>query len=244
MNKALAIVATTVLATSASALLAASDASANDRFWSGVKPSFNSPSPSPQPRYEAPSRPRQTYTEPRSERRTKPARAPVEKEEPAPVKYADGKGREYDRASKVWFDGKGLCWTGKQAWTFKAGSWFYGTARWQQADGTWQTNAADDPAPVDCRSNSVFAAKMPAAPEDKSAGSKDTQYSEGRGNAPEQKDKKVSDSDVPPMKTAEKPTETSAKPVPPSQDGTPSRAPECKKYIPSVGSMVSVPCDQ
>jgi len=240
MNKALAIVATTVLAASASALMAASDASANDRFWSGVKPSFNSP----QPQQEAPSyqRPRQTYTEPRSQPRSKPARAPVEKEEPAPVKYADGKGREYDLASKVWFDGKGQCWTGKQTWTFKSGSWFYGSSRWYPADGSWKTNAAEDPAPVDCRSAPVFAAKMPSVPEDKGSTSKDTQYSEGRGNATE--DKKVSDSDVPPMKTAEKPTETSAKPVPPQQPGAPSRTPECRKYSPNVGGMISVPCDQ
>jgi len=240
MNKALAIVATTVLVASASALMAASDARANDRFWSGVKPSFGSPQPQA-PSYQ---RPQREYSEPRSERRSKPARAPVEKEEPAPVKYADGKGREYDRASKVWFDGKGLCWTGKQVWTFKNGAWFYGKSRWAQNDGVWHTSAADDPAPVDCRSNAVFAAKMPAAaPEDKgSTTSKDTQYSEGRGNASEEK--KVSDSEVPPLKTAEKPTETSAKPVPPNQDGTPSRTPECRKYSSSIGGMITVPCDQ
>ncbi len=241
MNKALAIVATTVLAASASALVAAS-ASANDRFWSGVKPSFGSPQPS----YEAPSyrRPQRDYTEPRAARRSKPAREAIEKEPEIAIKHADGKGREYDVAGKVWFDGKSNCWTGKQPWTFKAGSWFYGSSRWYQNDGAWQTNAADDPVPVDCRSNAVFAAKVPAQPEDKGSTSKDTQYSEGRPtSAPEEK--KVSDSDVPPpLRTAEKPTETSAKPLPPQQDGTPNKSPECKKYSPSVGAMISVPCDQ
>ena len=248
MNKALAIVATTVLAASASALMAAS-ANANDRFWSGVKPSFSSPQPS----YEAPTyrRPQREYSEPRASRHAeppasrhaKPARKTIEKEPEIVVKHTDGKGREYDVASKVWFDGKNNCWTGKQPWVFKSGSWFYGNSRWHLNDGAWQTNAADDPAPVDCRSNAVFAAKMPAQPEDKGSNSKDTQYSEGRSAAPEEK--KVSDSDVPPpIRTAEKPTETSAKPLPPQQDGTPSKAPDCKKYSSSIGGMVSVPCAQ
>jgi len=240
MNKALAIVATTVLAASASALMAAS-ASANDRFWSGVKPSFSTPQPS----YQAPTyrRPQREYSEPRAARRSKPERErEVEKEPEIVVKHADGKGREYDVASKVWFDGKNNCWTGKQPWVFKSGSWFYGNSRWHLNDGAWQTNAADDPAPVDCRSNAVFAAKVPAQPEDKGSNSKDTQYSEGRSAAPEEK--KVTDSELPPIRTAEKPTETSAKPLPPQQDGTPSKAPDCKKYSSSIGGMVSVPCDQ
>ena len=61
------------------------------------------------------------------------------------IRYADGKGRVYDLASKAWCDGNNHCWTGKYAWTFKDGTWFYGSNRWYEAEGTWRTDAAEAP---------------------------------------------------------------------------------------------------
>ena len=47
---------------------------------------------------------------------------------------------------------------------------------------------------------------------------------------------------APPVKTAEKaPAEESAQLAPPA-DGNAVRASECKKYFPSVGEMLPVPC--
>ena len=42
--------------------------------------------------------------------------------------------RVYDLASKAWCDGNNHCWTGKSAWTFKDGTWFYGSNRWYEAE--------------------------------------------------------------------------------------------------------------
>ena len=41
----------------------------------------------------------------------KPAAQPQQKV--AVIRYADGKGRVYDVASKAWYDGKNHCWSGK-----------------------------------------------------------------------------------------------------------------------------------
>jgi hypothetical protein len=154
-------------------------------------------------------------------------RKPVEKVTPAPVvKYADGKGRQYDKTSQVWFDGKSQCWSGKQAFVFKGGSWFYGSHPWQQANGTWQTSAPDAPAPVACDTVAAFAAKMQAAPAEKktakAAPAEPAAKSTQTAQAPE---------------AAKAPEAKSAKPA------DTAKAPECKKYFPSVGEMVSVPCE-
>ena len=80
---------------------------------------------------------------------------------PAVIRYADGKGRIYDVASKTWCDGNKHCWTGKYAWTFREGNWFYGTARWYEDGGVWKTDAADGPVAVDCETVPVFASIKP-----------------------------------------------------------------------------------
>ena len=57
---------------------------------------------------------------------------------PAPVvKYADGEGRQFDRASKTWFDGAGECWKGDRAFVYRGDAWFYGKARWVQTSNGW-----------------------------------------------------------------------------------------------------------
>ena len=135
------------------------------------------------------------------------------------IKYADGKGRLYDLASKVWCDGNNHCWSGKYAWTFKDGAWFYGTSRWYEANGAWRTNAAEAPTVVDCETVPAFAAIKPTTGQEfarKEIG--DTDVSQP-GSAPQA-----------PIKTVEKA----------AADKSPS---ECKKYFPTVGEMVSVPCE-
>jgi hypothetical protein len=138
------------------------------------------------------------------------------------IRYADGKGRVYDLASKSWCDGNNHCWTGKYAWTFKDGAWFYGSNRWYEADGTWRTDAAEAPRVVDCETVPAFAKLKPTTElqivsrpdEDQTAQPNDTREA------------------APPIKTVEKaPASPGAKPA------------ECKKYFPSVGETLPVPCE-
>jgi hypothetical protein len=78
------------------------------------------------------------------------------------VRYVDSMGRIYDPAGMAWFDGGTRCWTGSLPWTFKNGSWFYGTSRWYKNDGNWIADAADPPAPVACHAVPAFAGVQPA----------------------------------------------------------------------------------
>jgi hypothetical protein len=81
-------------------------------------------------------------------RRIKPA--PVLVSAAPIIRYADGKGHVYDVASKVWCDGNNHCWSGQLAWTYRDGTWLYGTSRWYESDGVWKTDAANGPVVVDC----------------------------------------------------------------------------------------------
>jgi hypothetical protein len=138
-------------------------------------------------------------------KRIKPVIVPADK---GPIlKYADGRGRVYDLASKTWCDGNNHCWTGALAWTFRDGAWFYGTSRWYEADGTWRSDAANAPVAVDCETIPAFAAIKPTT---------------GQQVARKDIDNEGLQKDGP----------TAA-----------SKPAECKKYFPSVGEMVSVPCE-
>jgi hypothetical protein len=139
------------------------------------------------------------------------------------VKYVDGKGRVYDLGSKVWCDGNKHCWSGKLAWTFRDGTWFYGTSRWYEVDGAWKTDVADGPTTVDCETVPAFATLKPTTEQAVAR-----QEIDNGGGQP--KDTPVA---MVPIKTVEtsRPGTTAAKPA------------DCKKYFPSVGEMVSVPCE-
>lgn len=76
------------------------------------------------------------------------------------VRFADGDGRRYNPSSKVWFDGKGSCWSGKDAFTFKKGAWFYGDAAWTQSSTTWTAEGDEQPELVSCDSDPIFAANV------------------------------------------------------------------------------------
>ena len=79
-------------------------------------------------------------------------------EKPAPAaKYSDAQGRQFDPTSKVWFDGKGLCWSGDKPFAFKSGSWFYGDARWVETSSGWGVSTGGLPQQVSCDGIKAFA---------------------------------------------------------------------------------------
>jgi hypothetical protein len=220
MNKQMILVAVAAGAV-ASAFVPAAQAKGGHRHFHGFHwtPSFSS-----------------SYEEPVIVRRRVIQKVYVEKKkvvasEPA-AKLIDGKGRQYDAAAKVWFDGKGQCWSGKEAFAFRSGNWFYGNARWYEIDGSWKTNAAEAPATIDCEASPMIAAKLQgkAKPKD------DTSAKDVGQNLDKAEPKKTTTTETaPPVKVA---TETAA-----STPETP-KASECKKYFPSVGEMLTVPCGQ
>ena len=151
----------------------------------------------------------------------------VEKPAPARPKYSDAQGRQFDSTSKVWFDGKGQCWSGDKAFAFKSGSWFYGDARWVETSSGWGVSTGGLPQQVSCDGIKAFSAKIEQA-EAKPA-------------------KTVAEPKVEKVEQAELKAEPVQKPVArvvTSNPDTPAKASECKKYFPSVGEMVSVPCTE
>ncbi|MFM9846969.1 MAG: hypothetical protein ACKVP3_07395 [Hyphomicrobiaceae bacterium] len=153
------------------------------------------------------------------------------------VKFADGEGRQFDPASKVWFDGKSQCWSGKEQFTFKNGDWSYGKKEWAESKGSWKVASGDAPELVSCESVPSFAAKANAI-------ATKTATQTGKLEKAENADKGAASQPAPvtpspaKIKTAE--SDTSAivqKPV-----TTPASA-ECKKYFASVGQMITVPCE-
>jgi len=154
-----------------------------------------------------------------STKRSKPAVGPADR---APIiRYSDGRGRVYDVGSKAWGDGNNRCWTGPLAWTYKGGGWLYGGARWYEADGTWRTDAAEAPRVVDCETIPAFASLKP------------TTELEVARSGPDSGPPKA-----PPAVAAPRP----------AREGSPAASAatkpgDCKKYFPSIGGMVSVPCE-
>ena len=170
--------------------------------------------------------------------------APLEKVEKvvkkvAPlVKFADGEGRQFDPSSKVWFDGKSQCWSGQEQFTFKNGDWSYGKKEWAEGDGSWKVASGDAPELVSCESVPSFSAKADAF-------ATKTAAQRSKLEKAENADKGATSQPAPAtpgpakIKTAESDTSAIAqKPV------TPSTSAECKKYFPSVGQMISVPCTE
>jgi hypothetical protein len=153
------------------------------------------------------------------------------------VKFADGEGRQFDPASKVWFDGKDQCWSGSKGFTFKNGSWFYGSSSWTETGGGWQVTGAEAPELVSCESvpsfaekANAFAAKQATPPAVTKPAIKAVE-----AEKPATKEKPAATA-TPKIKTAETDASTSQKPTVP--------AAECKKYFPSVGQLIPVPCTE
>jgi hypothetical protein len=129
------------------------------------------------------------------------------------VRFADSEGRRYSPSSKVWFDGKSSCWSGREAFTFKKGAWHYGEAVWAQSGTAWSVARGAPPELVSCDSDPAFAApaKEYAATATKS----------------------------PTAGTAAAVTATSGSSPEPHKAAVKTG---CKKYFPSVGQMLTVPC--
>jgi hypothetical protein len=143
------------------------------------------------------------------------------------AKYVDGQGRQFDLTSKVWFDGKSQCWQGDKAFAFKNGAWSYGDARWIESSAGWGVSSGEVPQQVSCDGIKAFSAKIEQAqakPAQKSA------------SVVEPKVEKVEQAEVKPV---EKPAKVAT-----SSTETATKTSDCKKYFPSVGEMVSVPCGE
>ena len=135
----------------------------------------------------------------------------------------------------MWYDGQSRCWSGKFPWTFKNGSWFYGSYGWSEANGTWRTNALEAPVSVACETVPAFAAK--ATP---TSGQTELAATQGEAGEPR---RAPAPKPLAPVKTAEKGlTQEPVKfALPP--DSNAAKASECKRYFPNVGEMLPVPCN-
>jgi hypothetical protein len=139
------------------------------------------------------------------------------------VSYTDGKGRVYDPASKAWHDGQNRCWSGQAPWTFKGGSWFYGSAQWVQSGDTWSTTAAEAPIAIACDAVPAFAAKVPGTGGPKDLGG---YSSDPVGTAPAARNADDQKRSAPAV----------------TANGEAGRGDACKRHFPSGGGTVTMPC--
>ena len=147
-------------------------------------------------------------------RRTRSARnkAPDQEKADTLVRFADTEGRRYNPSSKVWFDGKSACWSGKAAFTFKRGTWYYGETIWTQSASTWSAAEGAQPELVSCESDPAFAAQAK-----EHAAAATTSSTVGAATV----------------------TATPRSNTEPPRAGIKAG---CKKYFPSIGQMLTVPC--
>ena len=171
----------------------------------------------------------------RAARQSKPEKSEKVVKKVVPlVKFADGEGRQFDPASKVWFDGKSQCWSGGEQFTFKSGDWFYGKKEWAESNGAWKAASGEAPELVSCETVPSFAAKANAVAAKASQASKKAENAD-KGAASQPTPATPAPAKI---KTAESDTSTvSQKPV------VTSSSAECKKYFASVGQMITVPCE-
>ena len=227
MNKLVLAAATAATVLGATSIAFAPQAEAGMRIGFGFRhhmfrPHFHSPAPS----YRAPDED-EVRIKRRKIVRSKPQ---PEKKAVQLVKFADGSGRQFDPAGKVWFDGKSQCFSGKQQFTFKNGAWFYGSSKWAETNGIWKTSSSEAPELVSCESVPSFAAKANAFTS-KTASQGET--SKGASDQPVKTPAAV----VPKIKTAE------GTAVSETAKAAPAPA-ECRKYFPSIGQMLVVPCGE
>ena len=153
------------------------------------------------------------------------------------VKFADGEGRQFDPASKIWFDGKSQCWSGKEQFTFKNDDWSYGKKEWAESNGAWKVASGDAPELVSCESVPSFSAKANAFATKTAAQGSKLEKAENAGKGASQPAPATPGPAK--IKTAEGDTAAIAQ-----KPATPSTSAECKKYFPSGGQMISVPCTE
>jgi hypothetical protein len=153
----------------------------------------------------------------------------------ASAKTEDSQGRMFDGVTKTWFDGKGQCWKGDKAFAYRSGSWFYGNARWVETSSGWGVSTGALPSQVSCDGIQAFSGRIQQAQPNTTV-------------APAQPKTAQTQAPVEPpvAQVATAPATTTA--PEPQANTTPPAAPanarECKKYFPSVGEMVTVPCTE
>lgn len=162
---------------------------------------------------------------------TKTVPVPAKAASPAAVKTEDRQGRMFDPVTKTWFDGKGQCWKGDKAFTFRNDGWFYGNARWVETSSGWGVSSGALPGQVSCDGIQAFSGRT------QQATVAPAQPKTAQTQAPAEPPAQVANAPTPaPAPTPEPQANTSA----PAAPATNAR--ECKKYFPSVGEMVTVPC--
>ena len=173
----------------------------------------------------------------RAARQSKPEKSEKAAKAVPLVKFADGEGRQFDPASKVWFDGKSQCWSGKEQFTFKNGDWSYGKKEWAESKGAWKVSSGDSPELVSCESVPSFAAKA-------NTFATKTAAQSGKLEKAENADKGATSQPAPvtPSPAKIKTAEGDASAIAQKPVTTPAAA-ECKKYFASVGQMITVPCE-
>jgi len=174
--------------------------------------------------------------------------------------YSDNQGRQYDLKTKVWFDGQASCYTGKYGFTFRDGNWYYGGAQWtEQQDGEWAAKSASPAVAADCMSVPLFAQRIelsqskfariePAQQPTQTVGKQvPTSVDLAPVLAP-----KAEAAPVEQPKVEVRTTEAKEKPAIKVEAKTVSKiegqvksalSDVCKKYFPSVGQMLDVPCE-
>lgn len=151
------------------------------------------------------------------------------------VRFADGSGRQFDPTTSVWFDGEAQCWAGKEAFTFKSGGWRYGQKKWAESDDGWKVASGRSPELVSCESVPSFAARASAIAARMAAqNGKAGNAGEGVTSQPAPVTSRPAK-----IKTAEDDTAATAQ-----KAMAPAAPAECKKYFPSVGQMLLVPCGE
>ena len=176
------------------------------------------------------------------------------KAEPAPVRFGfDGKGRMFDPVQQAWFDGKGQCWKGDAGWAFVDGKWEYGKSQWSEVNGFWKASSGKQPQTVECATITAFATKVApvqtaAVPAPVTVPAATTPAvtapaPQAAIPATAQSAQKVADS-----KPVTSPV-TSINDLPnaganTAKQASSSSALECRKFLPSTGTTVSVPCTE
>ena len=151
----------------------------------------------------------------------------------AAAKTADSQGRMFDPVSKVWFDGKGQCWKGDKAFAYRSGSWSYGNARWVETTSGWGVTSGTLPSQVSCDGIQAFAGRIQQAQTTPAPAQPKTTHTQAPVEPPAQ----VANAPAPAPAPEPQATTTTA-------PAAPANARECKKYFPSVGEMVTVPCTE
>lgn len=175
-------------------------------------------------------KPRVIRVMPRVVRETPRVIKPVATPAPA-VKYADDAGRLFDRSSKTWFDGTIECWKGSKGFVYRGNDWFYGNARWVQTSNGWGVSSGELPAKVDCSGVKSLAGKIkPVA----AVSEAPAPIAVKPAAAPKETPTRAAQS------SPATPTTTST----PKNDEATATVGDCKRFLPSLGETVSVPCTQ